>query len=232
MIPVPIEDIEAVDEQLLLKPTKFFESTAPEVIQFALEAAGDARNDVEKGVRLFYAVRDGIRYDPYRMPTDEEGYQATTVLREKAGFCIPKSNLLAAAARALDIPSAVGFADVRNHLNTEKLRRAMGSDIFVYHGFTLLKLAGKWLKATAAFNLSLCERFGVLPLEFDGVSDALLHPFDASNRRHMEYIRERGTFADFPFQEVLTAFKEHYPRVFQEDFGLDGRFEEEKPLET
>lgn len=221
-----------VEEAALLAPTPFLQSDAPQVVQFARETTAGARDDVDRGVKLYYAVRDGIRYDPYSIALDAECYQATTVLRDRAAFCIPKANLLAAAARAVGIPSGVGFADVRNHLNTEKLRKAMGSDLFIYHGYTLLKLGGRWFKVTPAFNLSLCEKFGVRSLEFDGTADALLHPYDSSNRRHMEYVRQRGNFADFPYQEVVAAFRSTYGHYFQGDHASATGFEEETPLDA
>jgi len=220
------------DEDALLRPTRFIESAAPEVVRFARETVGDARDDVERGVMLYYAVRDEIRYDPYRIALTEDCFRATTVLRERAAFCIPKAILLAAAARAVGIPAALGFADVKNHLTTARLREAMGSDLFIYHGYTLLKLGGRWVKSTPAFNLTLCERFGVKPLDFDGRNDALLHPFDAQNRKHMEYVHDRGIFADFPLQEVFTSFRTTYARYFDKDLN-DGRaFEEETPLSS
>lgn len=225
-----IADLERAGEAELLAPSPFFQNDTPEVIRFAERAVAGATDPVERGVRLFYAVRDEIRYDPYRIPLDAEGYRATTVLRDQAAFCIPKANLLAGAARAVGIPAAVGFADVKNHLCTEKLRKAMGTDLFIYHGYTVLKLGGKWLKATPAFNLSLCEKFEVLPLEFDGHGDALLHPFDTHNRKHMEYVRDRGCFAEFPCDEILTAFQAEYPAFFEAVRAMQGRFEDEKPL--
>jgi transglutaminase-like putative cysteine protease len=222
--------LDEVDAQALLRPTPFIESAAPEVVRFARETAGDAGSDVERAVMLYYAVRDDIRYDPYRIVLEEQCFRATTVLRERAAFCIPKAILLAAAARAVGIPAALGFADVKNHLTTAKLHEAMGSDLFIYHGYTLLRLEGRWVKATPAFNLTLCERFGVRPLDFDGRSDALLHPYDAQNRLHMEYVNDRGVFADFPFQDVASQFRSHYARYFERDLQDGQAFEEESPL--
>jgi len=224
------QPLDQIDESLLLQPTPFIESDAPEVVRFARETVGDAADDVERGVMLYYAVRDGIRYDPYRIRLEEDCFRATTVLREGAAFCIPKAILLAAAARAVGIPAALGFADVRNHLNTEKLRAAMGTDLFIYHGYTVLRLAGRWVKATPAFNLTLCERFGVAPLDFDGRSDALLHPFDQHNRRHMEYVNDRGVYHDFPYREVVGSFRSAYARYFEAVQGKGPAFEEETPL--
>jgi transglutaminase-like putative cysteine protease len=128
---------------------------------------------------------------------------------------VPKAALLAACARADGIPARVGFADVKNHLTTPALRERMGSDLFVYHGFTELLLDGKWVKATPAFNIELCRRFKVKPLEFDGREDSIFHPFDEEDRRHMEYLRDRGSHADVPVAEIMQAFREAYPVLYR-----------------
>ena len=57
----------------------------------------------------------------------------------------------------------------------------------------------------------MCERFGVEVLEFDGTTDALMHPHDNAGRRHMEYVRQRGSFTDLPLEEILATFAEVYP---------------------
>jgi transglutaminase-like putative cysteine protease len=214
--------------QIYLQPTQFIDSDALTVAEFARSAIGDARTDVEKGIRLYYAVRDGIRYDAYAIVLDPKAFKASAVLTAKAGFCVQKAILLAAVARAVGIPSRLGYADVRNHLTTERLRNLMGTDMFAFHGYTELYLDGKWVKATPAFNRSLCERFKVRPLEFDGRSDSLFQPFDTEGRKHMEYLRYHGHFADFPFERMVKTFKEHYPYLFRE--GVDwprGDFEQE-----
>lgn len=197
----------------------FVDSDHPDVIAFAKEATAGATTDREKAVALFYAVRDGIRYDPYAISSDDpESYRASTVLRDGASYCIPKSVLLCAAARAVGLKARLGFADVRNHLNSEKLRERLGgTDLFIYHGYTELFLEGRWIKVTSAFNIELCDRFGVLPQEFDGEHDALLHPFSADGREHMEYVRDRGSFDELPYDEIIGAFREMYPLMFAGD---------------
>jgi transglutaminase-like putative cysteine protease len=195
----------------------FVESDHPDVIAFAEKATAGATTDREKAVALFYAVRDGIRYDPYTMTPDPETYRASAVLHSGVSFCVPKSVLLCAAARAGGLTARLGFADVRNHLNSEKLRSRMGgSDLFVWHGYTELLLDGRWLKVTSAFNIELCERFGVMPLEFDGEHDAQLHPYTADGRDHMEYVRELGTFDELPFDEMIAAYRSAYPLMFED----------------
>ncbi len=179
---------------------------------FARTTTTGAGDDVERAIRLYYAVRDGIRYDAYCVGEAPGYYRASDCLRGGRGFCVPKAALLAAAGRAVGIPARVAYADVRNHLATHKLLELLGTDLFVWHGLTELHLGGRWVKATPAFNLSLCERFGVRPLEFDGRHDSLLHEYDRAGRRHMEYVRDRGHYADVPFETILAEFRRVYPR--------------------
>jgi transglutaminase-like putative cysteine protease len=145
---------------------------------------------------------DSFRYDPYRIDLSVDGMRASQVLEIGVGWCVTKAALLAAAARAAGIAARVGYADVRNHLSTERMRQTMKTDLFVWHGYTELWLEGRWVKATPAFNIELCDRFGLLPLEFDGRTDSLYHPFDRAGHRHMEYVREHGSFDDMPLQRI------------------------------
>lgn len=195
--------------------TEFVDSDSEAVRGFtarALEglAGADGR---AKAIRLFEAVRDEIRYDPYSFSAEAEDYRASVVLGQESAYCVPKAIVLTACLRAAGILAAVGFADVRNHLNSPKLAEMMGTDVFIYHGYVKLWLGEESFKVTPAFNMELCERFGVKPLIFDGRSDALFHEFDADGRRHMEYVREHGVFADPPIREILERYRETYPRL-------------------
>jgi transglutaminase-like putative cysteine protease len=196
-----------------LEPAEFVDSAAPNIVAFAREVCEGAADPITGAVRLYYAVRDGIVYTPYVDFTTPETFRASACLARGSGFCVAKAALLAAAARAAGIPARVGFADVRNHLTTPRLRELMGSDLFVYHGYTELYLEGKWVKATPAFDRRLCEKFGVRPLEFDGREDSLFHPHDVSGRRHMEYVRDRGPALDVPVGEILETFNRCYPNL-------------------
>lgn len=193
-----------------LAPTELVDSGHPEVRAFAERHARGA-TPREQAVSLYYAVRDGFRYDPYRLDLSADGMRASAVLSLGYGWCVTKAALLAAAARAAGIPARVGFADVRNHLSTQRMRDTMSTDVFIWHGYTELWLDGAWRKATPAFNVELCDRFNLLPLDFDGASDSIYHPFDKSGQRHMEYLRERGSFTDVPLAQIVADFRETYP---------------------
>ena len=211
-----------------LAATPCLDADHPLVRGFAHRAAGGLRDARERAVALYYAVRDGIRYDAHHVDLRPEAMRASAVLACGSGFCVSKAVLLAAAARALGIPARLGFADVRNHLATERMRHAMGTDLFVFHGYTAFHLDGRWVKATPAFNRTLCERFDVAPLEFDGRHDSLFQQADRRGHRHMEYVRDRGQFADLPLEEIRRAFAEHYPGLAVAQGGeVEGREREE-----
>jgi len=194
-----------------LQPTALLDSDHPAVVAFAARHGGGA-DDRQRAVSLYYAVRDGFRYDPYRIDLSPAGMRASTVLANGFGWCVPKATLLAAACRAIGIPARVGFADVRNHLSTARMREVMQTDVFYWHGYAVLLLDGAWRKATPAFNRELCERFDLLPLEFDGRGDSLYHPFDRQGHRHMEYLADRGAFDDVPLARMAQDFARLYPR--------------------
>lgn len=69
----------------------------------------------------------------------------------------------------------------------------------------------------AGLQSRLCERFGVKPLEFDGREDSIFHPYDVSGRRHMEYVLDRGTYADVPYEEILETARRHSPLLLRDD---------------
>ena len=201
-----------------LSPGVFVDSAHPAVIEFAQRHALGA-SELERAVALYYAVRDGVRYNPFQDFMSDESYRGSTCLARGEGWCVPKAALLAACARAAGIPARVGYADVKNHLTTPKLAEYMGSDLYIFHGYTELLLEDRWVKATPAFNLALCTRFRVKPLEFDGRNDSIFHPYDEDNRRHMEYVNDRGNFADVPVELIKRTFREYYPRLY--DLGQD-----------
>ena len=148
--------------RLYTDPAEFIDSDDPGVIAFAREVVGDAADDKTKAIRLFDAVRDRIRYNPYVDMDTPETFRASRVLAAGNGYCVGKAALYAAACRAVGVPARVGFADVRNHLSTEKLTESMGTDLFAWHGFSEVWLDGAWRKASPTFNATLCQKLGVI----------------------------------------------------------------------
>jgi transglutaminase-like putative cysteine protease len=213
-------------EEQYLAPGTFIDSDSPEVIAFTRDAIGGVARDRDRMLALYRAVRDRIIYDPYIDYADPASYRASSVLKAGRGFCVGKAALLAAGARIIGIPARLGFADVRNHMTSPKLYERIKTDVFMWHAYADLHIDGAWVKATPAFNSALCERVGLAPLEFDGRSDSLFQPFDPSGRRHMEYVQQRGIFADVPFETMAADFRAHYPALMKGS-TLSGNFQSE-----
>lgn len=203
-----------MDLARFLRPTPYLDLRHPRVAALAAEVSEAEEEPGARAARLFRRVRDEIRYDPHRIRLEPDALTAGATLAAGHGFCVTKAVVYAAGLRALGIPARLGFADVVNHLSTARLRREMRTDLFVFHGFTEAWLEGRWVKATPAFDAPLCARFGVDPLEFDGVHDAVLQPANRGGDRFLEYVRDRGSRDDLPFDELVAAWREAYPHLF------------------
>ena len=215
--------------RLYTDPADYIDSDHSSVVAFAHAAVGPTDSAREKASKLYTAVRDGIRYNPYVNTSVPEAFRASSVLAAGNGYCVGKAALYAAACRVHGIPARVGFADVRNHLTTEKLRQSMGTDMFTWHGFTEVFVDGAWRKATPTFNDTLCVKLGVKPLDFDGHGDALLHPFDGAGRAYMQYVNDHGSYHDVPAKFLMREMAREYAGMQGED--LSGRDMEREATE-
>jgi transglutaminase-like putative cysteine protease len=202
-----------MDPQFLqyLSATEIIDSDHPSIIDYAAVVLKKNDGDpISKAIKLYYAVRDGIWYDPYLPFFRPEHYRASNILKQRRAFCVGKASLLCALGRVCGIPSRVGFATVRNHLATRQLIEFLGTDLFVYHGFVEFYLADKWVKATPAFNIELCRKHKVLPLKFNGREDSIFHPFSSDKRQFMEHVDDHGTYADIPVNEIVKGWEKIY----------------------
>jgi len=224
------ENLSETMRRLYTEAGEFIDSDHPAVEAFARAAVSADASVRDKASALYKAVRDGIRYNPYDPMRWPHSYRASSVLAAGNGYCVGKAAVYTAACRVHGIPARMGFADVRNHLTTKKLRESMGTDVFAWHAFTEVYVEGAWRKATPTFNATLCARLGVHPLDFDGISDALLHEFDGSGRNFMEYVNDHGTFHDVPAKFLANEMARAYSRLRTED--LSGRDMEQEAAES
>jgi len=202
---------EPVNACTYLLPTAIIDSDHESVVRYAAGILG--KRDlapVEKAVKLFKAVRDDIWYDPYVPFYLPAHYRASAVLKAGRGYCVSKAALLCALGRTCHIPTRIGFATVRNHLATRQLITFLGTDLFVYHGYVEFYLEGKWVQATPAFNIELCRKHKVPPLEFNGREDANFQPYNTEKKKFMEYVNYHGIFADVPVDTIVNAWRRAY----------------------
>ena len=196
-----------------LQPTEFLDSDHESVRSFAEQHTASAKTDVERAVSLYYAVRDGFQYDPYVLDLRRDALKASVLLTKTRGYCVEKALLLAAAARAVGVPSRLSFYIVRNHIATERLAKALEKDYLVFHGAAEMYLGNRWIKTTPAFNKRLCDFLGVEPIEFDGGADAIFQEYDRKGNVFMEYLHDYGAFSDMPYQMFLDELDKHYPHL-------------------
>jgi len=202
-------------ERAYLEPNRYVDSDHPAVQAYAREhGRGDSQR--ERTVALYYAVRDGFRYNPWNVKTEAEDFSASGLLARAprlGGHCIDKALLLAACARVLGVGSRLHFADVRNHVGTARLEAILGTNLLVYHGYCELWIDERWVAATPAFNRELCMHLGVAPLDFDGVENSVFQEYEAGGTRFMEYVEDHGTHPGIPLEDMVAAWHRHYPQV-------------------
>jgi transglutaminase-like putative cysteine protease len=165
---------------------------------------------IEKSIILFDYVRDNIIYNPYQNFLSTELYVSSNIINSKSNFCVPKAILLASMARAVKIPSRLGFAHLRNYLLPESFKEVIGSDIIYGHGFTELYLNNKWLKLTPAFDSKMCMDSNYRTVKFNGKDDALFPSDDINGKKHIEYLEYENSYDDFSLEWYISLVKEKY----------------------
>ena len=189
--------------KMFLEPTYTIDSGSDAIAEKANELTGQCLDMEEKAVRLFYYVRDEIRYNVYMISAFEEDFRASQVLLWKKGYCVQKAVLLAALGRAAGIPSRLAFAKIKNHRVPSHLVRELGTNVFPRHGYNQFFINGKWVSSAATFDRELCRKNGLPLVEFDGKRDAVLPERDLSGRPYIEYIKKFDPTADLPFEWIF-----------------------------
>lgn len=200
-----------------LRPTFFMDWKHPSILQKAKELTDGIEDDISKAIKLFYFVRDGIKYSvkDSRKSYNKEEWKPSLTLEKGYAFCIPKAILLASLARAVGIPSKLHFVDIINHMTSERLKKNMGSNLFIFHGFVELFLNGRWVEANCAFDKELCIRKNFPWVDFDGVKDGLFASTNNDGEPFVEYIKDRGVYNDAPHQEIMDTWALEYPGRYE-----------------
>lgn len=172
----------------------------------------------EKAIRLFEKVRDSFIYDPYHLDLRQEALTASNIIKKKRGWCVEKAIVLAAAFRACEIPSRLGFGIVVNHIGVEKLTVILKRKEIVFHGFVEAFINNQWVKTTPAFDPLVCKIAQVPLLDWNGETDALLQAYKGTDK-FMEYVHFYGTFDDVPLQLMNEEMKKYYPHLFENEYN-------------
>ncbi|MHA1727622.1 MAG: transglutaminase-like domain-containing protein [Promethearchaeota archaeon] len=202
--------------EIYLRSTYFMDWKNSDVEKKAFKIVESVPEDdmIEKAVKLFYFVRDEISYNVYSDIFEKGVLKASSTLKNRKGFCIPKAILLAAFGRALNIPTRLHFADIKNYRISKNLLKVMKTNLFVYHGYMEFYLDGNWLKANPAFDKKLCLKQKFYPVEFSGREHGLFSEKDVNGKRFIEYVKDRGVSETFPYEKMKKAWVDEYPDLY------------------
>lgn len=196
------QGVEMEETKSYLKPTPIIDCDHWIIKEKADELTKRQKEVKEKARNLFYFVRDGIKYDPYMPRYLQEHFRASNTLVRKDGFCVQKAVLLVALSRAVGIPARIGFAVIRNHLLPEKMAKMIHGNTLPEHGYAELYLRDRWIKTTPVFDLGMCQKNRIVPVEFDGENDAKFHSHNQDGQLHIEYVMDRGPYDDVPLDAI------------------------------
>jgi transglutaminase-like putative cysteine protease len=191
-----------------LRCTEIIDCHSQAIQDKAREVTEGLGSDGDKAIALYYFVRDKIKHNAYAELYVLENYKASVILEVGSGICQQKAILLTALARAAGIPARLGFVDVHDNQLSESFKQMIGGiDLFPFHGFAELYVDGKWVHASPAYDIETCRRKGFVPVDFDGVNDAIDSPYTENGEPHIEHIEYHGPYADFPWDEMLSYYQ-------------------------
>lgn len=190
------------ETDIYLKSTEAIDSNNEAIQEVAEELTSGCPSDVEKAIKLFYFVRDSIKYNIYMISMYLDDFKASTTLMRKKGYCVQKAVLLAALGRAAGVPSRLAFAKIRNYRAPAHLLERIGTNVFPRHGYNQLYLSGRWVSTAATFDKELCQRNGLRTVEFDGMHDATLPKTDLAGNPYIEYLEIYQPQVDLPLEWI------------------------------
>ncbi|CAM1367534.1 Transglutaminase-like domain [Tenacibaculum litopenaei] len=197
--------------------TYFFDYEHPEIQEFLQPYK--ALTPKAQLQQLYLRIRDGWRYNPFKIGITKDHYQASTILSNAEGHCIDKAIVLITCYRALAIPARLRLAKVSNHIATEHLERILGTNELAPHGVVEVFYSGKWVKCVPAFNRELCAKYQVDVLDFDGSEDAVIQEYNRNNEQFMSYLEDYGSYQDVPFERMMDIFRANYPEIYEKNQG-------------
>ena len=194
-----------MDKSNYLGPSFFLDCDAAPIREKSGELTANIKEPRGKAIRIFYFVRDDIRYNGFSPRPSDEDFKACHILARCEGYCVQKALLLVALALAAGIPARLRFAEIRILHTAKSIAEKRGSNVFPCHGLTYLYVEGHWVKATQSYDLGYCRKAGIAPVELDGKTDALLPLSTLDGRLNIEYIQDRGFFDDLPLDGIRKA---------------------------
>ena len=194
--------IGATDEpEMYLASTQYLDADHPLVMAEAVDVTRGANSDVERVERIYYYVRDHLRYDvleSFRYLA-EGRLAASDVIEHGVALCMGKADSFVALCRAVGVPARVALQTLESpdmefvNPAVRALWQTKQGRPLPWHSLGEAFLNGRWVKLDATIDASTAARFGKpYTQEFDGITD--IHTVEGP------IVRENGSYADYPPQ--------------------------------
>jgi len=189
-----------------LKSTTVINSDSDIIKATAESLFNNANSDEEIVKRLFYFIRDEIRYI-FRLTDNPEDLKASFILQRKQGFCTQKAILFCAIARSINIPAGIAFFEIIDYFMNKS---AVNGRLIQYHGIASLYLHGRWILFDATLDKRLCEMNNRPVTEFSATKDCLMPPLAENRNKHIEYVKFRGMCSNIVPQPFIRLMQHTY----------------------
>jgi len=149
--------------------------------------------------RLFEFVRDKIIFDFAPEIEGPEDWQASTILKKGSGFCHQKAILLAAFLRASELPAALVFQEVIDHvILNSRYKKLLPGGRLPLHALVAVNINDKWYRLDATLDADLCSSKGYRLTKVVSGEEALLPELTLKGNPHFTIDSELGYFESYP----------------------------------
>ncbi|RKY79993.1 hypothetical protein DRQ07_05860 [candidate division KSB1 bacterium] len=197
------------DPSDFLKPTSLINSDSELIIETAEKICLHKKTDIRKIEKLFYFIRDRIRY-VFRITDNPEDLKASIILKKRVGFCTQKAILLTALLRSMNIPSGIAFFTIFDHFM--KYSSGMGR-LIEYHGITACYTNSKWFFIDPTLDSTLCNSENRPVTDFSPDNHCFMPRKDKSGNDHIEYLKFRGLCSDIVAEPFIKLMKKTYSDI-------------------
>lgn len=132
-----------------LTPTPLCDSDNAKVREKAEDLVGDGEDPTAAALKIFYFIRDGIRFAMYYPDA-----RASATLGHGSGFCMTKTNLQMALLRVAGIPCRCHLVQVPKEMNQSFLPAFFLKRVpdLIVHPWCECYLEGKWVACDSVLD--------------------------------------------------------------------------------
>lgn len=216
-----------LDQELCLVADEFMDYNHKDVNAQAQILTSGLEDLWDRIAAIYVFVRDEIVYDFAPQIESLNDWKASTILKNKRGYCHQKSILQSALFRALGFPSALVFQEIIDYpLLKTRYKDRIPNGILPYHALAAVFIDDKWYRLDATLDSGLCTRRGYQVTTVNPGCETLLPETTQNGHPHFKIQCENGFLEAYPhifcdaFLKNLGAWEEWRSFVKQEYLSM------------